>query len=389
MSLNLAERFLFEQSLHHPWIFSKIIRPRLYERNNNDPEQVHESVLDLASESPQVELLKKNSRLFQPPENLQVSINGRRIVPFGTAAGMDKNGDALLPFSYVFGFQELGTVVVNPRSGNNRPRVAADDESEEMWNAQGFPSKGLQHVLDNVGHFREAMGYGPVIYASVCGLPISEDNAVDVSMGEMTTLLNVLKDYVDGFVWNVFSPNTAALTLLRKPEIFRQTSQLMEELAPDHLRLYKAGPYEDDPGQRRQALALLDAFLEGGGHGVVAVNTKMFPKDQIPVSNWGYQSGGRSGRFLKPYRTRAIRDAREAFPSIIIFATGGISGGDDAYETFEAGANAIEGFTPYTFHGLGLLRRQQTGISQRLWKDGYENLEELQSEARKGAKILV
>ncbi|MBI2542734.1 MAG: hypothetical protein HYW24_00925 [Candidatus Aenigmarchaeota archaeon] len=403
MPLDLAQRTTFEKSLYTPWIFNEMIRPVLYLQNHNDPEAVHEDVLNTVGEEDVIDIFRKNQRLFQAPENLRITLNGRRLTPFGTAAGMDKNGDALLAFSYVFGFQETGTVVVNPREGNKRPRVATDNKKEDLYNAQGFPSRGLSYFKTNLANLRDVRGKPdscdefnpstlqkyPLVYVSICGLPMSEENAIDIAMKETETLVRELELGSDAFVWNPFSPNTATLTKLRTPQIFKETAELIKKYSPAKLLLVKMGPYEDNDTERKQYLDLVSGFLEGGGHGVVAVNTKMFPKEQIPAKDWGYPSGGRSGRFLKPYRMRAVSETRKAFPNAVIFATGGIYDGNDAYETFKSGATALEGYTPYTFHGLGLLPRIQRRVAERLRKDGYKNLEELQLEARHGANLVA
>ena len=83
---------------------------------------------------------------------------------------------------------------------------------------------------------------------------------------------------------------------------------------------------------------------------------------------------------MKEYRLRAVQDAREAFPGIIISATGGIEDGDDAYETLKAGANTIECYTPLMFRGFGLEISKMKRISKRLKEDGFKNLRQLQEE---------
>lgn len=388
MSLNMLEQFLFVQSLHHPSLFKRFIRPELYRRYGNNAEAVHDAVLTLLSNDAAVlGILEGNRRLFEAGGEQKITVNERRIAPYGSAAGMDKNGDALLPFSYTFGFQEPGTVILNERPGNNRVRVATDEKSEDAWNAQGFPSRGLNYFLHNVRNFRSLRGGVPTVYASICGLPLSEENAIEVAMEEMERLMSALNPYVDGFVWNPFSPNTSALALLRTPKIFRENAELMKRYAQNKLRLVKIGPYHG--GEEEQNLPLINGFMEGGGHGVVAVNTRMFPKEQIPVPNWGYPSGGRSGRFLQNYRMKAVRDMRNAFPDSVIVATGGIYDGDDAYETFKAGVTALEGYTPYMFYGIGLLGQIERRVAQRLNQDGYRNMEQLQEKARRGSKLIV
>ncbi len=390
MPLNRAEKFLFELGMDHPWIFRRLIRLELYRRNRRDSEAVHEYTLNLLNDPDVLEILrfKHYAGFFKAPEDLGIILNGKRMSPFGTAAGMDKNGDALEAFSYVFGFQETGTFVVPEREGNRKPRVAADARTEDVYNAQGFPSAGLVYASEALKAFRQKMGPHPVVYANICGLPLSDERAVETAMDEMKALLVHLGSYVNGFVWNPASPNTKALMMLRRPHVARQTSELMKKYAHGMPRLMKVVPYEDSVTARDAYLHFVNSFMAGGGHGVVAVNTKSFPKDQVPVKGWGYDSAGRSGRFLKPYMLRAVRDTRREFPEAVIVGTGGISSGDDAYDAFRAGATMVEGFSPYTYYGPGLLPRIQRGLRKRLEREQI-TLHEIQYEARRGRDLVI
>ena len=80
---------------------------------------------------------------------------------------------------------------------------------------------------------------------------------------------------------------------------------------------------------------------------------------------------------------------RRAFPEAVIIASGGIYDGDDAYDTFKAGANMVEGYTPYVFYGVGLLRQIQSVVVKRLDADGYDSLEHLQSDAKQGNAVSM
>ena len=152
------------------------------------------------------------------------------------------------------------------------------------------------------------------------------------------------------------------------------------------LKLVKMGPYDDDSSKRKEWLDLANAWLEGGGDGIVAVNTYLIPREKVPSENWGYQSAGRSGRFLQEYRQRAIRDARKNFPNAIIIATGGIDSAEQAWQAFEEGANAVEGYTPYTFKGFGLLLEMLRGVKKSVEYHGYKYLEEFQLYNRRKRK---
>jgi len=218
-----------------------------------------------------------------------------------------------------------------------------------------------------------------LIYASVCGLPLTDN--LDDAFSEMETLLDRLNPYVEGFVWNPFSPNTAALSKLRTPEMFRKNAELVSQSIGGKLKLVKIGPYDDTEEAKRNMLLLIEDWMTGGGDGVVTTNTYMVPKDQVPSKDWGYPSAGRSGRSLDSYRSRSVLDIREAFPDAVIIATGGIFDGDTAYQTLRY-ADAVEGYTPYTFYGLGLLPRIADRVSERLQREGFKNLEEMQKAYR-------
>jgi len=376
--MGIGDKLTLLRGMFNTGYFRDCVRPMLYSKCNNDPELVNEVVM---------ETLKKNglgismvSPFFRAPEELRIEVNGQKVIPFGTAAGIDKTGDSLLPLSNFFGFLEPGTICVNPRKGNDRPRLVADDANLDLYNAQGFPGRGLDYFLNNLREYKKRNRDVPV-YANICGMPLSEQGAIELAMDEMKKLLKELEPYADGFVWNCASPNTEALKLLREPEISRRTSELMKELAPNKLRLIKIWPYE--PTEISSPLRFVESFIEAGGHGIVTTNTKMFPREQIPAQNWGYKSAGRSGTFLKPYRLRSLKDLRSAFPDALIVATGGIFDGDDAYETFKAGATMLEGYTPYTFFGLGLLKQIEKGVIKRLKADGYKSLQDMQSAMKK------
>ena len=293
------ERKAFEFGLDHPWFFERMIRPEAYRRACGDPEGVHELALETLNRYEAV--LREHAADFSF-RNLRVDIAGKSVAPFGTAAGMDKNGDALLPLSHLFGFMESGTVVVKPREGNARPRVAVG-EYGDLYNAQGFPSKGLDYFLENAKRYHGS-GNDAAHLVSVCGLPLGPD-ALDTAAEELHELVTRVGSYADGFVWNPFSPNTDALKALRTPHEFRRNAEQIAKDAPNHLRLAKMGAYED--ATAAEWLDLANAWMEGGGQGFVAVNTYPVKKEQVPSESWGYPAAGRSGRFLQPYRDRAIR----------------------------------------------------------------------------------
>ncbi|MGC9157076.1 MAG: hypothetical protein ACP5GD_02755 [Candidatus Micrarchaeia archaeon] len=343
-----------------PDVFIEKTRPMLY-RKFKDAEAVHNAMLELLRSESQ--LLKPFEKLYRPTPRLEISIRNIRLTPFGIAAGFDKDASALLPLSYFFGFLEPGTVTLGPRTGNPKPRVFADPSRLAAFNAQGFPSGGLAAFKANLQAYRDLGGKKPV-FANICGLPIPNlDNAFE----ELEVIVKELNGLVEGFVWNPASPNTESLKQLRNKDVFAETAKLLRKRAGDKIRLVKMWPYESE--ERESFMQLLRSFIDNGGDGTVLVNTKQVPRNEVPALSWGYNSAGISGLPLKKYRLKAVKEARQRFEDAIIVATGGIFDGNDAYETFKAGANMIEGFTPYVFYGIGLLRQIERHVDELLKRD--------------------
>lgn len=366
----LTER-LYDIALTNPGVFRRFVRPLLYQRCGGDPEMVHELAVDLLREHETV--LEDVSSKFDFGE-LHLRVAGKSRMPFGTAAGFDKDGEALYPLSLIFGFEEPGTVVLRRREGNPRPRVAVDASRREVYNAQGFPSLGAEHFAENARRYRERGGKAPLL-VSICGIPPSPGE-MEEAYSEMESLVAAIGPYADGFVWNPYSPNTAALQLLRTPECFSRTAELMKDRAGGKLRLVKMGPYDDTSESGANWNALLQNWMDGGGDGIVATNAYPVPRGQVPSPTWGYAFAGRSGRFLHPFRDRAVRDAKQMFPSAVVVATGGIDSGAEALKAFEAGADMLEGYSPYTFEGFGLLARISRELVRLLHQKGYATLAE-------------
>ncbi|MBI4116208.1 hypothetical protein HY449_00515 [Candidatus Pacearchaeota archaeon] len=376
--INFLERKIFEYCLANSEFFEKIGRPLSYFLNGNDPEKVHERALELLNKYQDV--VEKISPSFDFP-NLHVDVAGKSVMPFGNAEGMDKNGVVLYPLSKIFGFVSIGTVPLNARGGNEKPRVFVDGRNGNVYNAQGFPSRGAKIARRNAVIYKRVKCGEKLLFSNLCGMPSSSDEkGIKNSYRELETLVRDFSRISDGIIWNPYSPNTDSLKLLRTRDVFRASAKIISDVVgKEKLKLVKMGPYDDSEEERKNWLFLVDAFLEGGGNGIVAVNTYMVPRDKVPAANWGYPSAGVSGRFLRDFRQRAICDARKNFgKDVFIIATGGIVSADEAFKSFQAGANLLSGYTPYILHGLGLIKKIAEGLETKLNELGYKTLEEFQ-----------
>ncbi|MBI2578397.1 MAG: hypothetical protein HYW26_01670 [Candidatus Aenigmarchaeota archaeon] len=378
---------MFEAGIDEPLIFRLFLRTAAYfdaylkaylsvdgEASRNIAEIVHNDATRFLNAN--LDILERRFKEFDI-DDMKTEVKGRVFVPFGPAAGFDKNGDLLEPFSRVFGFLKPGTVVVPYREGNKAPRIDVDHVLENIDNAQGFPSEGLEYFLAKLILYRQnelPRGVRKPVYASICGIPPSPDK-MNQAYKEMEILIANLLPYVDGFEWNPFSPNTASLQMLRTPEHFEATARFIHEMAgEDILKLVKMGPYRTEE-ERKESFRLAEAWMKGGGDGFTVVNTLKVPK------NWPYGSAGRSGRDLTGYMIKAVTDLRREFPESVISATGGIFDPYLAYTLFrddDKKVNMVEGYTPYTFYGLGLAKLLMYGVLLRMKRGGYQNMTELQ-----------
>ena len=86
------------------------------------PETAHELTIDALGASGRLGLTR---RLVKQPTALPVNVMGLDFPnPVGLAAGLDKNGDAILGLSGLgFGFIEIGTVTPRAQPGNPKPRL--------------------------------------------------------------------------------------------------------------------------------------------------------------------------------------------------------------------------------------------------------------------------
>ncbi|HLD77994.1 MAG TPA: hypothetical protein VJB16_03100, partial [archaeon] len=281
-----------ERTLTDTAYYERVCRPLLYRLAAGSPERAHKLAV-WALNRAQETVAAAGERLDAP--ELRVRLFGKEVVPLGTAAGFDKDAEALWPFGELFGFQVIGTVPEQRRRGNREPRVYMDAQARTGYNAQGFPSKGRRHAVRQVSEYREAGG-NAVLVASICGLP-EGPGELAAARKELAGIATAFAPYVDAFEWNPASPNTEALAKLRTPEEFRIAAGIIAEHAPGKPQLVKVGPYQRP--LEGWWLGLIDAYLRGGGGGAVAVNTQAVPRSRIPADSWGYKpGGGQSGRPL-------------------------------------------------------------------------------------------
>jgi dihydroorotate dehydrogenase subfamily 2 len=288
------------------------------------------------------------------PAGLARSCLGLRFAhPLGLAAGFDKNGDYLdalgaLGFSHI----ELGTVTPRPQPGNPRPRMFRVPGKAALVNRMGFNNKGVDHLVSRL----KRSGYRGIRGISIgknAGTPI--ENAED----DYVSCLRKVYPHADYVAVNVSSPNTARLRELQDRDgLERILGSLLATRAELKARdgrfvplLVKVSP-DLDPGQVSSLAANLRSL---GIDGVIATNTSTNLASL--GADWpAAQRGGLSGAPLHSRSLAVISQLRAELPSgFPIIGVGGIVSAEHALATLRAGADLIQVYTGFAYHGPALL----------------------------------
>jgi dihydroorotate dehydrogenase len=316
------------------------------------PETAHEVALKALSTSRLVGVprLLGGCPIEAPVETLGLSFPN----PVGLAAGLDKNGDHIDAMGQLgFGFIEVGTVTPQPQPGNPKPRMFRLTEHEALINRLGFNNKGVDHLVERLKRRR---------FQGIVGANIGKqkETPMEQAAEDYRYCLERVYQHCDYVTVNISSPNTANLRALQDTgplrELLAELVQLRDSLARTH-RVQRPVLIKIAPDWDETALeASLTVIGESGINGLIATNTTL---DRQPVAGHRYaeQAGGLSGAPVKPAADRVLRTARQQLgPNFPIIGLGGITRGQDAIDKKRAGADLIQIYTGFIYHGPKLIR---------------------------------
>ena len=261
--------------------------------------------------------------------------------PLGLAAGFDKDGKltTILP-ALGFGFLEIGSVTLEPQTGNPRPRLFRVPESRALINRMGFNSEGAVTVARRLA----SLPHPDVPVGINLGLNKGTDPAK--APGNYARTFGILAEHGDYFVINVSSPNTPGLRDLQKVNELTSILEAVQEVnvsrKPILLKLAPDLAGEDFAAAIRTADKL--------AQGLVVSNTTI-SRDGVDAK-WSNEAGGLSGAPLKKRATELVRLAR-AMTKLPIIGVGGIETSADAKERLDAGADLVQIYTGLIYGGPG------------------------------------
>ncbi|MDT8439730.1 MAG: quinone-dependent dihydroorotate dehydrogenase [Wenzhouxiangellaceae bacterium] len=272
----------------------------------------------------------------------------------GLAAGLDKNGDYIDALGQLgFGHIEVGTVTPKPQPGNPAPRMFRVKPAEAVINRMGFNNTGVDHLVERLRNHR----FDGIIGANIGK---QKDTPVDQAIGDYLHCLDKVYPHCDYIAINISSPNTENLRQLQ------DTAALSELLAA----LVAAGSEARQrhgthrplvvkiaPDWREDALtASLETIAASGFDGLIATNTTT-AREAIAGLPHANETGGLSGRPLLEPSNRVLARARDVLGSDFpILGSGGVMSADDARAKHAAGADLVQLYTGFIYHGPTLIK---------------------------------
>lgn len=358
---------------------------------------------------------ERDPALKNAPE-LQTTIFDTQVDnPVAISAGLDKDGE--IPdvlFALGAGVVEIGAVTPLPQAGNPRPRVFRVVDIEGMVNRYGFNSRGADDVAmrlrDRLRRFARSLGVserdvldgdahvppGSLQSGRLLAVQVGKNKETDerdekAVAADYTYCVKRLAPYADVLVVNVSSPNTPGLRELQATEpLTRLLTAVVIEASKTERKsppkvMVKVSPDEDEDSQLE---GIVQAVQRSGVDGVIVANTTRRRTGLVPdgvkltakEQNALMETGGFSGPTMFEQtlslvgRYRKLLDSPDFQPNSgsdkqkVIFASGGITNGDEALKVLNAGASLAMIYTGMVYGGAGTVTRIKSEMKKQLQK---------------------
>ena len=311
--------------------------------------------------------------------------------PFGLAAGMDKNAEALRGWPALgLAFVEIGGVTQHEQLGNPKPRMFRASHAQALVNRMGFNNQGSAKVAERLRLHWNRHGALPV--PLWVNLGKSKITPLDEAEQDYATTMRLLWPFTTVFVVNVSSPNTPNLRELQNDDglirILEACRAVNQACADEHGEatkpvLVKVAPDLTD----EQLIHVVDTARNNGAEGMVLANTTLSrPPSPHPADQRVFdERGGMSGRPVKHRATEMIRVVhRHTAGSWPLVGVGGVSSADDAWEKIRAGASLVQAYSGFVFEGPSLAKSITKGLERRMQQAGCSTLQDAVGSEHRG-----
>ena len=299
--------------------------------------------------------------------------NKEFINPLGLAAGFDKNAEVIKEcLNLGFGFVELGTVTINPQSGNQKPRVFKIPEFEAIIQRLGFNNKGIKNYMKNISQFRKKNNHNSII-----GSNIGKNKNAEDYLEEYINLLKYCSDFSDYIVINISSPNTPGLReLLKKENLNFFLKKLNDNRINSTPLLLKISP-DISSGDLENICSISEKkeWLDGLIISNTTINRDMLSKKPI-IDSWKINElWGLSGPPLYKKSNEILKKTYQLTKGKVpIIGVGGISSAYDAYEKISLGASLIQIYTALVYKGPNIISDIILGLEKLLNQNGFKDI---------------
>lgn len=352
-----------------------------------------------------------------PNGPLSVNVFGKQLLnPIGISAGLDKDADIPDPlFALGAGVVEVGGCTPFPQEGNPKPRVFRIPTVDGLINRYGLNSRGADamatRLRERLRKFARSLGFtenqvlneegtdgippgslhpGRLLCVQIAKNKKTDEKDVNAVIRDYVYCVDKLAPYADVLVVNVSSPNTPGLRDLQATEPLTKLLSAVVDAAQQTKRktkprvMVKVSPDEDDDTQME---GVVEAVWNSGVDGVIVGNTTKRRTGIVPkgVKLIGdepdvlHEEGGFSGpalfertvslvgRYRKMLDGYALKnEADKSVAQKVLFATGGITTGEQALKVLNAGASVAMVYTGMVYGGSGTITRIKTEMKEKL-----------------------
>lgn len=316
-----------------------------------DPEISHELSLDMMAAAERLKLIGilKGKVPSSPKTVMGLQFDN----PVGMAAGLDKNGECFNAFGALgFGHIEVGTVTPVGQAGNDKPRLFRLKSEEAIINRMGFNNKGIDALVERIKKRR---------YKGVLGVNLGKNKITpeEQALADYVIGMEKVYNHADYIAINISSPNTPGLRNLQYGDALESLlvgiKDKRDALADAHQKrvpvAVKIAPDNDDEALKSITEALMKFEMDA----VIATNTTL-GRDGVEQSKYRDEAGGLSGVPLKELATETIAKVKSLVGNDLpIIGVGGIHSAEDALEKVEAGADLVQIYSGFIYHGPDLI----------------------------------
>ena len=351
-----------------PGLFEKALRPMLF---RVDAERAHELGLKALSlglvPRPNISADGANRirEIFGPIRRFGLEFSN----PLGVAAGFDKNGVVVNQLADLgFGSVEVGTVTLQPQSGNPKPRLFRLPEDRALINRLGFNNQGAAKIAERLAKLDRRCVVG-------VNIGRNKDVANEDAVSNYLKTFNIVHPVADYVAVNVSSPNTPNLRDLQAAE---NLDALLSEIQKENNELGAK------PLLVKIAPDLIDAEVESvtklclrhGVSGIIATNTTVSRNGLKTPTVDRFGEGGLSGQPLATRANEVISQIyRYSDGKLPIVGVGGIFSADDAFQKIAAGASLLQAYTGFIYTGPAFAHRVVSGLAEILRERGFKSLD--------------